>query len=192
MPGLFRKEFCITNSDTDLSVILIYHLLYYKIQSVVIINQYRQQSCRLLNGRLTMAYGTGILAGYDNAIQSRNINKRKEQQEKGNKRIADNFRRERNLNKNCIHRIIATSPEISEANHCVSLQKQPERDQKPFTFSRNTTTIFRNTGSASIYETTFSTHVHSATSRAGVYTRASGDFRLLCSPLHLRYVKHCA
>lgn len=36
MPGLFRKEFCITNSNTDLSVILIYYLLYYKIQSVVI------------------------------------------------------------------------------------------------------------------------------------------------------------
>jgi hypothetical protein len=55
-------------------------------------------------------YGTGILTGYDNAIQSRNINKRKEQQEKGDKRIADNFRRERNLSKNCIHSIIATSP----------------------------------------------------------------------------------
>ena len=56
-----------------------------------------------------MAYGTGILAGYDNAIQSRSINK-KEQQEKGDKGIADNFRRERNLSKGCIHSTIATSP----------------------------------------------------------------------------------
>ena len=110
MQGIFRKEFCITNSNTYFPVILIYHLSYYKNQSVLIINQYRQQSCRLLNGRHTMAYGTCILTGYDNAIQSRNINKRKEQQEKGDKRIADNFRRERNLSKNCIHSIIATSP----------------------------------------------------------------------------------
>ena len=36
MPGLFLKEFCITNSNTDFPVILIYYLLYYKIQSVVI------------------------------------------------------------------------------------------------------------------------------------------------------------
>ena len=54
-------------------------------------------------------YGTGILAGYDNAIQSRSINK-KEQQEKGDKGIADNFRRERNLSKSYIHSTIATSP----------------------------------------------------------------------------------
>lgn len=110
MPGLFLKEFCITNSNTYFLVILIYHLLFYKIQSVVIINQYRQQSCRLLNGRLTMAYRTGILVGYDNAIQSININKRKGLQEKGDKGIGDNFRRERNLSKSCIHSTIATSP----------------------------------------------------------------------------------
>ena len=42
MPGIFRKEFCITNNNTYFPVILIYHLLYYKIQSVFIINQYRQ------------------------------------------------------------------------------------------------------------------------------------------------------
>ena len=80
--------------------------------------------------------------------------------------------------------------EEKSRTNCIS-EFSPQKVGKPSTVSRNRTTISWNLGSASIYKTASLPHVHSAISRASVYTRASGDFGLLCSPLHLRYVKHC-